>query len=150
MVGAVLSAVVKWPGSEADSSPPSNAEVKNTWSYTSTPIYYYSMAWSRTKYQGQLFVLLFALCYINLYCDFVADSAFVIYSNANPDGGYVKNDTRTDGQKSTRCRSFHALRGKTQYKHIRCDVWCCNSLQMVGSAHSPSSSAEVGAIPPVT
>jgi len=28
---------VKRPGREADHSPPSNAEVKNAWSYTSTP-----------------------------------------------------------------------------------------------------------------
>jgi hypothetical protein len=32
-----LSLGVKWPGREADRSPPSIAEVKNTWSYTSTP-----------------------------------------------------------------------------------------------------------------
>jgi hypothetical protein len=28
---------VKWPGREADYSAPSSAEVKNAWSYTSTP-----------------------------------------------------------------------------------------------------------------
>jgi len=28
---------VKWPGREADHSPPSNADVKNIWHYTSTP-----------------------------------------------------------------------------------------------------------------
>jgi hypothetical protein len=28
---------VKWPGRESDHSPPSSAEVKNTWGYTSTP-----------------------------------------------------------------------------------------------------------------
>jgi hypothetical protein len=28
---------VKWPGREADHSPPSSDEVKNAWSYTSTP-----------------------------------------------------------------------------------------------------------------
>jgi hypothetical protein len=28
---------VKWPGREADHSPPSSAEVKNAWSHTSTP-----------------------------------------------------------------------------------------------------------------
>jgi len=32
-----LSPKVKWPGREADCSPPSNAKVKNAWSYTSTP-----------------------------------------------------------------------------------------------------------------
>jgi hypothetical protein len=28
---------IKLPGREADHSPPSSAEVKNAWSYTSTP-----------------------------------------------------------------------------------------------------------------
>jgi hypothetical protein len=36
-VPAALSPGVKWPGREVDHSPPSNAEVKNEWSYTSTP-----------------------------------------------------------------------------------------------------------------
>jgi hypothetical protein len=36
-VPGALSLGVKRPGSEADHSPPSSAEVKNAWSYTSTP-----------------------------------------------------------------------------------------------------------------
>jgi hypothetical protein len=36
-IPGALSLGVKRPGREADYSPPSNAEVKNTWSYTSTP-----------------------------------------------------------------------------------------------------------------
>jgi hypothetical protein len=28
---------VKWPGHEADHSPPSTTKVKNSWSYTATP-----------------------------------------------------------------------------------------------------------------
>jgi hypothetical protein len=32
-----LSAGVKWPGREADHSPPASAEVKNTWRFTSAP-----------------------------------------------------------------------------------------------------------------
>jgi hypothetical protein len=36
-VTGALPMVVKRSGSEADHSPPSSAEVKNTWSYTSTP-----------------------------------------------------------------------------------------------------------------
>jgi hypothetical protein len=36
-VPGALSLGVKRPGSEADHSPPSSAEVKNVWSYTSTP-----------------------------------------------------------------------------------------------------------------
>jgi hypothetical protein len=36
-VPGALSLGVKWPGHECDHSPPSNAKVKNAWSYTSTP-----------------------------------------------------------------------------------------------------------------
>jgi hypothetical protein len=35
--GGALSLGVKRPGREADHSPPSSAEVKNAWNYTSTP-----------------------------------------------------------------------------------------------------------------
>jgi hypothetical protein len=36
-VPGAFSLGIKRPGCEADHSPPSSAEVKNTWSYTSTP-----------------------------------------------------------------------------------------------------------------
>jgi hypothetical protein len=42
--------VVKQPGHEADHSPPSSAEVKNAWSYTSNP-QYVSMAWCLVKHR---------------------------------------------------------------------------------------------------
>jgi hypothetical protein len=41
---------VKRPGREADHSPPSSAEVKNAWSYTSTPQYAF-MAWCLFKHR---------------------------------------------------------------------------------------------------
>jgi len=41
---------VKWPGREADQSPPSSAEVRNAWIYTSTPQYVF-MAWYLVKYR---------------------------------------------------------------------------------------------------
>jgi hypothetical protein len=40
---------VKWPGREADRSSLSSAEVKNAWSYTSTPQYFF-MAWCLVKH----------------------------------------------------------------------------------------------------
>jgi hypothetical protein len=41
---------IKRPGCEVDHSPPSNAEIKNEWSYTSAPLYAF-MAWTdRTPY----------------------------------------------------------------------------------------------------
>jgi hypothetical protein len=43
-VPGALSLSVKRPGREADHSSPSNAEVKNAWSYTSTPTYVF-MEW---------------------------------------------------------------------------------------------------------
>jgi hypothetical protein len=41
---------VKRPRREADHSPPSSAEVKNAWSYTSTPQYVF-MAWCLAKHR---------------------------------------------------------------------------------------------------
>jgi hypothetical protein len=43
-VPGALSLGVKRPGHEADRSPPSSAELKNAWSYTSTPQYVF-IAW---------------------------------------------------------------------------------------------------------
>jgi len=44
---------VKRLGLEANNSPPSSSDVKNAWSYTSTPKYVF-MAWCLGKAQGQL------------------------------------------------------------------------------------------------
>jgi hypothetical protein len=48
-IQGALSLGVKRPGSETDHSPPSSAEIKNTWSYTSTPQYAF-MAWCLVKH----------------------------------------------------------------------------------------------------
>jgi hypothetical protein len=47
-VSGVLSLGVKRPGPEADHSPPSDAKVKNVWSYTSTPQYAF-VVWCSVK-----------------------------------------------------------------------------------------------------
>jgi hypothetical protein len=47
---------VKRPGREADHSPPSSAEIKNTWSFTSTPHYAFT-TWRSVKAQGQLYII---------------------------------------------------------------------------------------------
>jgi hypothetical protein len=54
--------VVKLPGREADHSPLSSAEVKNEWSYTSTPQYVF-MEWCLVKHRDNFtfFFLLFTL-----------------------------------------------------------------------------------------
>jgi hypothetical protein len=49
-VPGTLSLGVKRPGPEADHSPPSSAEVKNAWSYTSTPQYVF-MTWYLVKHR---------------------------------------------------------------------------------------------------
>jgi hypothetical protein len=59
-VPGALSLGVKRPGREADHSPPSNTEVKNACSYTSTPQYVF-MAWCLVKAQGQLYLYLLPL-----------------------------------------------------------------------------------------
>jgi hypothetical protein len=48
-VSGAVSPDVKRPRREADHSPASTAEVKNAWSYTSTPPYVF-MAWYLVKY----------------------------------------------------------------------------------------------------
>jgi hypothetical protein len=48
---------VKRPELDADHSPPSSAENKNTWGYTSTPQYAF-MAWCSVKTQEQLYLYL--------------------------------------------------------------------------------------------
>jgi hypothetical protein len=52
-----LSQGVKRPGREADQSPASSAEVKNAWSYTSTPQYVF-VAWCLVKHR-QLYLYLY-------------------------------------------------------------------------------------------
>jgi hypothetical protein len=51
-VPGVLPLGVKWPGHEADHLPPSNAKVKNVWSFTSTsPICLHGMVLSQEKHR---------------------------------------------------------------------------------------------------
>jgi hypothetical protein len=49
-VPGALSLGVKRPEHEVDHSPPSSAEVKNAWSYTSIPLYVF-MAWCLVKHR---------------------------------------------------------------------------------------------------
>jgi len=48
--GALSLGIKRRPGREADLSLPSNAEVKNAWSYTSTPQYVF-IAWCLVKHR---------------------------------------------------------------------------------------------------
>jgi hypothetical protein len=57
-VPAVLSLGVKRPGREADHSTPSSAEVKNAWSYTSTPPYVF-VAWCSLKHRDNFLLYLY-------------------------------------------------------------------------------------------
>jgi hypothetical protein len=49
-VPRVLSPRAKWPGREANHSPPTRAEIKNAWNYTPTPPYFL-MAWCLVKHR---------------------------------------------------------------------------------------------------
>jgi hypothetical protein len=49
-VTGAVSLGVKRPGREADHSPPSSAEIKNAWNYTSTPQYAF-MVWCLVKHR---------------------------------------------------------------------------------------------------
>jgi hypothetical protein len=55
-VTGALSLWVKRPGHEADHSPPSRAEIKNAWSYTSPPQYALMESCPVKKSQGQLYL----------------------------------------------------------------------------------------------
>jgi len=60
-----LTCGVKWPGHEADHSLPSNAEVKNTWSCTSTPpVYFHGMVLSLKKKHRENFTGYQYICVI--------------------------------------------------------------------------------------
>jgi hypothetical protein len=59
-VPGAISLGVKRPGCEADHSPPSSAEVKNAWSYTSTPQYAF-MTWCLVKHRDNFTLLYFTL-----------------------------------------------------------------------------------------
>jgi hypothetical protein len=52
MGSGALSLRVKRPGREADHSPPSSADVKNPWSYTSTSRYVF-MAWCLVEHRDR-------------------------------------------------------------------------------------------------
>jgi len=60
-VPGALSLSVRLPGCEADYSPASNAKVKNTCSYTSTPQYVF-MVWCSVKHRNH-FTLRLTLCH---------------------------------------------------------------------------------------
>jgi hypothetical protein len=62
-----LSLGVKRPGRETDHSSPSSAEVKNAWSYTSTPpIRLHGVVISYRKAEGKLYIYLYLLRPVNM------------------------------------------------------------------------------------
>jgi hypothetical protein len=85
-----LSLGVKWPRREAIHSPPSSAEVKNTWSCASTPSYVYKV-WCLIEH-GQLYIYLMLT---NLLCNTLIPhtctvSSFIgghLFSQVIPDMG---------------------------------------------------------------
>jgi len=58
-----LSPGVKWPGCETDHSPPSGAEVKNVWHYTSSPQYIF-IVWCLVKHRDNFTFNLYLYPYI--------------------------------------------------------------------------------------
>jgi hypothetical protein len=66
-VPRTLSLEVRRPGREADHLPPSSADVKNRWSYTSTPQHAF-MVWRSVKAQGQLYLLSYINIAVNVLC----------------------------------------------------------------------------------
>jgi hypothetical protein len=69
-VPETLSLGVKRPEREADHLPPSNAEVKNAWCYTST-LQYVFMAWCLVKHRDFTFYLLHDITITNLVTTYI-------------------------------------------------------------------------------
>jgi hypothetical protein len=65
-VPGAISVGVQRPGREADHSPPSNAEVKNAWSYTSTPQYVF-MAWCLAKHRDIFTLVVVAIFSLQVF-----------------------------------------------------------------------------------
>jgi hypothetical protein len=51
-VPGALSLEAKRPGRESDHSPPSSADIKNAWSYTSTPPRFHSVVFNQAQYMS--------------------------------------------------------------------------------------------------
>jgi hypothetical protein len=62
-IAGTLSLGVKRSVCEADHLPPCSAEIKNVWSYTSTPKYVF-MAWCVLKHRSNFTLLYFTIVYI--------------------------------------------------------------------------------------
>jgi hypothetical protein len=64
-VSGALSLEVKRPGPKTDHSPPSSAEVKNAWSYTSAPPHVF-MAWCLVKHRENFILPLSLLPHVHI------------------------------------------------------------------------------------
>jgi hypothetical protein len=77
-VPGVLSLGLKRPGHEADHSPPSSAEVKNAWRYTSAPQYVF-MAWCLVKHKNTftfiIIIIIIIIIYLFIYFSFAPHGA---------------------------------------------------------------------------
>jgi len=74
---------VKQPGRETDQLPPSSAEVKNTWSCTSIPLYVF-MAWCLIKHRIRLHGVVLSQAQGQLYFYFTSTLLLLrrlVYSN---------------------------------------------------------------------
>jgi hypothetical protein len=78
--GAATFSFPKYPGREADHLPPSSAEVKNAWSYTSTSQYVF-MAWCLVKHRNNFTCLLYL--YLPLAGDTLLTTLHPLLENVN-------------------------------------------------------------------
>jgi len=89
LVPAALSLGVKRPGREADHLPPFSVEIKNSWSYTSTPpVCREERCYSAAQIASSTFS--FLKRFVKIYCDGVRDSFVSVFSITVPflpDGG---------------------------------------------------------------
>jgi hypothetical protein len=94
---------VKWPGREADHSPPTSVDVKNAWSYTSTPQYVF-MAWCLVKHRDNFTFTLLLLYFILWRAGTSAQNLHSHYSGSHWDVGKLRDEGKGREARSHRHR----------------------------------------------
>jgi hypothetical protein len=116
---------------QADHSPPSNAEVKNTWSYTSTLPNVF-MAWCLIKHRGNCVYMLSQYCYtcekLPLRRAVPAVIAIVVRRTTRPRDVYPRRG---------RCLQPTSCRARRDERHVLSDPWQWpgQRLLLLGALH---------------
>jgi hypothetical protein len=111
---------VKRPEREADHSPPSSTEVKNAWSYTSTPLYVF-MTWRLVKHRDSFTFYIYLYIRVTLgecnnnmaTSNLYLPSGLMVTINEPPDLNYI----RTTVWRKIKHTYEAGLSNASSYKH---------------------------------